>query len=96
MREALRHLLPYHTMIKKKQGFAMPIGNWLKTHLANFVRDILLDPVTLNRGYFKKKFMKKMVDDYLNGKTDYASGNDTTIISLINLELWHRIFIDER
>jgi hypothetical protein len=35
-----------------------------------------------------------MVEDFLAGKTDYASGNEATNISLITLELWHRIFID--
>jgi len=41
-----------------------------------------------------KKFMKKMVEDFLAMKTDYASGSETTIISLITLELWHRLFVD--
>jgi len=94
MREALRPLLPEHTLNKKKQGFAMPIGEWFVTKMPDYVRDVLLAPKTIDRGYFNKKFMKKMVEDFLAGKTDYASGNEATIISLITLELWHRIFID--
>jgi hypothetical protein len=58
------------------------------------VRDILLDSKALNRGYFNKKFLRRMVEEFLAGKTDYASGNEGTIICLITLELWHRIFID--
>ena len=95
MREALRPLLPEHTLNKKKPGFAMPIGEWLVTKMPDYVRDVLLDSKGLNRGYFNKKFMTKMVGDFLAGKTDYASGNEATIISLITLELWHRIFIDK-
>ncbi|MCG2829980.1 MAG: asparagine synthase C-terminal domain-containing protein, partial [Desulfobacteraceae bacterium] len=94
MREALRPLLPEQTLNKKKQGFAMPIGEWLINNLSDYVRDILLDPRTLNRGYFNKKFMRKMVENFLAGKADYASGSEAAIISLITLELWHRIFID--
>jgi len=94
MREALRPLLPEQTLNKKKQGFAMPIGEWLVNNLSDYVRDVLLDSRTLNRGYFNKKFMKKMVENFLAGKTDYASGSEAAIISLITLELWHRIFID--
>jgi len=94
MREALRPLLPEHTLNKRKQGFAMPIGEWLVTQMPDYVRDVLLDSKTLSRGYFKKKFMRKMVEDFLAGKTDYASGDEATIISLITLELWHKIFID--
>lgn len=95
MREALRPLLPEQTLNKKKQGFAMPIGDWLINNLSDYVRDILLDSRTLNRGYFNKKFMRKMVNNFLAGKTDYASGSEATIISLTTLELWHRIFIDK-
>jgi len=95
MREALRPLLPEHTLNKRKQGFAMPIGEWLVAKMSDYVRDVLLDSKTLNRGYFDKKFVMKMVGDFLAGKTDYASGDEATIISLITLELWHRIFMDK-
>jgi len=95
MREALRPLLPEQTLNKKKQGFAMPIGEWLINNLSDYVRDVLLDSMTLNRGYFNKKFMRKLVGNFLAGKTDYASGSESAIISLITLELWHRIFIDK-
>jgi len=95
MREALRPILPKQTLNKKKQGFAMPIGEWLINNLSGYVRDVLLDSRTLNRGYFNKKIMRKMVDNFLTGRTDYASGSEAAIISLITLELWHRIFIDK-
>jgi asparagine synthase (glutamine-hydrolysing) len=72
----------------------MPIAQWLMKKLPDYVRDVLFDSRTLNRGYFNKKFVTRMVEDFLAGKTDYASGNEATIISLITLELWHRIFID--
>lgn len=95
MKEALRPMLPEHTLNKKKQGFAMPINEWLVKKLSDYVHDVLLDSRTLNRGYFNKKFMRQMVKNFLAGKTDYASGSEATIISLITLELWHRIFIDD-
>ena len=72
----------------------MPIAEWLTGKFSNYVRDILLDSKTLDRGYFNKKFMRKMVKNFLAGKTDYASGSGDAIISLITLELWHRVFID--
>lgn len=94
MRQSLRSLLPKQTLEKRKQGFAMPIGQWLIKNLSDYVREILLDSRTVNRGYFNKTFLRKMVEDFLSGKTDYASGNEATIIALITLELWHRVFVD--
>jgi len=94
MREAMRPMLPVHTMEKQKKGFDMPLEEWLIQKDPNFVTDVLFDSKTLNRGYFNKSFLQKMVTDFLNNKTDYATGNSATIISLITLELWHRMFID--
>ncbi len=94
MREALRPFLPEHTLNKKKQGFAMPMAEWMVLKMSDFVQDLLFDAKTLNRGYFDKGFLKTMVTNYLNHKTDYATGSEATIISLITLELWHRLFID--
>lgn len=94
MRRAFKHLLPEHTFRKKKQGFAMPIGPWLKRHLANYIRDLLLDCRSLQRGYFDPTFLRNLVNNFLAGKTDYASGSETAIISLMTLEIWHRKFID--
>lgn len=94
LREAMRPLLPESTLAKRKQGFAMPMGEWLKGNLSGYVREILYDSRTLNRGYFREKEMKQMVEAFLEGKTDYASGSESTIISLLTLELWHRLFID--
>jgi len=94
MREAVKPLLPERTMNKSKQGFAMPIGEWLVRNLGDYVRDILLDSKTLNRGYFDRKFLAKMLENFLAGKSDYASGSESTIICLLTLELWHRLFMD--
>lgn len=95
MRRAMEPFLPDHTMNKRKQGFAMPMGEWLIKNLADYVREILLDSKTLNRGYFDKSFTRRMVESFLAGKSDYASGSESTIICLLTLELWHRAFVDQ-
>ena len=94
MREALRPMLPEHTLLKKKKGFDMPLDEWLVKRSAAYVREVLLDSRSLSRGYFDAKRMAKMVDRFLAKETDYASGSAGTIISLMTLELWHRLFID--
>jgi asparagine synthase (glutamine-hydrolysing) len=94
MREALKPFLPEHTLNKKKRGFDMPIAEWMIKKFPDYVREVLLDTRALNRGYFDKAFLKRMVDNFLALKTDYASGSDATIISLLTLEVWHRLFVD--
>lgn len=55
--EAVRDLLPEETVTRKKMGFTMPIGTWLKTEL----RDRLLDCVTDREAQtiFSSTFLKQ-------------------------------------
>ena len=94
LRKSVESLLPIQTIQKRKQGFAIPIDEWLKGKLSVFVQDVLLDSKTLQRGYFEPIWIKKMVENYFKGKTDYATGGAYAIFALVTLELWHRIFLD--
>lgn len=58
--------------------------------LKKWVEDILLDERTLNRKYFNRNFIFRMVKDHMNYKSDYTS----LIFLLLTFELWYRIFIE--
>lgn len=96
LRKAVGPLLPSHTLNKKKQGFAMPLDEWLTGPLAGYAQGILLDRRAIQRGYFDKRCYLAMIDDYFKGKTDYASGSSYTVFALLTLELWHRLFVDKQ
>ena len=63
MREALKPFLPEHTLNKKKKGFDMPIAEWMIKKFPDYVREVLLDRRSLNRGYFDMAFLKRMVEE---------------------------------
>lgn len=65
---------------------------WMRKDISfrEFVKEILLDERTLNRGYFNKDFVRKLIDDHMNYRRDYAR----QICALITFELWHRQFMD--
>lgn len=85
---------PKHTLNKKKQGFAVPVEKWLSRKQGKDLRKILLDPQTLNRGYFKRKSLEKLVDVFINDKGDYFFPSANGIVGLLTLELWHRKYVD--
>ena len=62
---------------------------WMRTALRDWVIDILLDTRSIERGYFRLEYIRKLVDDHMAG-TNHAG----KLGALITLELWHRIFID--
>jgi len=85
---------PKHTLVKRKQGFGIPLERWLKQDGGRVVKEILLDHRMLNRPYFRKESLIKFVDIFLKGKGDYFFSSPNAIAGLIILEIWHQRYID--
>jgi asparagine synthase (glutamine-hydrolysing) len=90
IKRALSSVLPEEILSRNKMGFAVPLDTWFRGVLKDFSYSILMSDKALNRGYFKKENIKQLLDKHSSGKANYGS----RIWSLLNLELWHRIFID--
>jgi len=62
---------------------------WFGTVLRNWVEETLLNTKSLNRGYFRPEFIRKIVSEHMTG-TNHA----VRIGALLSLELWHQIYLD--
>jgi asparagine synthase (glutamine-hydrolysing) len=65
---------------------------WYRDAVANYVREMLLDPRTLSRPYLEPKGVEEIVAGHLKGNRNYTS----SIHKVLTLELIHRIFLDAR
>lgn len=90
LREALRGWIPDQILDAPKRGFRIPLADWIRAELSEFVRDVLTDPATRGRGYFNDGYLDEILDRHQAGVEDRAQG----IWTLLNFELWHREFID--
>jgi asparagine synthase (glutamine-hydrolysing) len=63
---------------------------WYRDSLAEYVRQILLDPLTLSRPYLNRKGVEAVVHGHLKGTRNYT----TEIHKLLSLELLHRLLLD--
>jgi asparagine synthase (glutamine-hydrolysing) len=90
LRDALRGWVPDSVLDKRKQGFSVPMANWLRGDLRGVAHDILLDAGTRARGYFRQDQVRRMLDSHMERRTDEAP----RIWALIVLELWHRELVD--
>jgi asparagine synthase (glutamine-hydrolysing) len=79
---------------KKKQGLRIPLNDWLRKDGGSRLKEILLDDRTLNRGYFKKQAIQRMINTFLAGRGDYYYPAPGALSSLLTLELWHRRYLD--
>jgi len=65
---------------------------WYRDLLSNYVRQILLDPLTLSRPYIERKGLEAVVRGHFKGDKNHT----TEIHKLLSLELLHRLFLDPR
>jgi asparagine synthase (glutamine-hydrolysing) len=90
LREAVKSLLPASILTRKKMGFPVPFGIWLRGDGAGLARDVLLDSRARDRGITDPTAVARLIDSHARGTAD---GSDA-LWSLLNLELWYRTFID--
>jgi asparagine synthase (glutamine-hydrolysing) len=91
LKEAFSDFLPQPILTREKMGFGVPVSRWFRDELRDYVYEILLEPRTLNRGYFKREGVERLLKDHIELRYDHSS----RIWALLFLEVWFRVFIDE-
>ena len=61
--------MPLEALNRPKQGFALPLVHWMRNELKEVLM-ILLEPRTLQRGYFEAEGIRKLMNDHLYGGKD--------------------------
>ena len=90
LREAMKGLLPESILSRPKMGFPVPFAGWTRGAWNGVVREVLLDRRSRERGLIDPMAVDRLLRDHRTGRTD---GGDR-LWTLLNLELWHRTFID--
>jgi len=91
LKKAFKDFLPGAILKRKKMGFGVPLSKWFRNELKDYTYQILLDRKTLNRGYFKREGIERLLNDHLALHYDHSS----RIWALLFLEMWFRVFIDK-
>ncbi|RMH34609.1 MAG: asparagine synthase (glutamine-hydrolyzing) [Acidobacteria bacterium] len=90
-KKAMEGVVPKEILYRKKQGFGVPINEWINAQLKDQITEILNDKRTAQRGYFKQKYIKTLLEEHNKGRRDQSAA----LWTLWMLELWHRKFIDK-
>ena len=88
-KQAMTGILPDRVLYKKKHGMGVPISSWLLNdpQLHAFARDVLHDPRTRQRSYFRAGFVDRLLK--LQSQEHVAYYGEI-VWYLLALELWHR------
>jgi asparagine synthase (glutamine-hydrolysing) len=89
-KEAVKDLIPTEILHRPKQGFGVPIQEWINQQLRTRIRDTLSDARTRQRGYINSSYLDVLLDEHERGRRDHSMA----LWSLLMFELWHRQFVD--
>ena len=89
--ETFDDLLPPAIQRRSKMGFGVPLDHWFRGELRPLLQEVLLDPRSLGRGYFRAEAVEKLVAEHTSGKWDHSY----RLWSLLVLELWQQTFLDK-
>jgi asparagine synthase (glutamine-hydrolysing) len=92
LKKIAARLVPREVIYRRKMGFGVPVGHWLRGEMKDFLRDVLLSDKALNRGIIRGEKIREYVEEHIDGKFDHSF----QVWTLLMLELWFQRFIDRQ
>lgn len=89
LRAALDGLVPPPILKRRKMGFPVPVGRWLRGPFSRVVEQFVLSPRALARGLFAPSAVRRLAQEHR-----LAGRHGDRLWLLVNLEIWQRVFVD--
>jgi len=90
LKRALRGTLPDSVLSRKKEGFSIPMKQWLKCELSGLMEDLLSPARVAHRGLFETERVAQLVREHRSGRDNHAH----TLFPLMVFERWAQAFLD--
>jgi asparagine synthase (glutamine-hydrolysing) len=90
LKKAVEDLLPHSILYRPKLGFPTPWSRWLAGPQLDVIRNLLLEPRSLDRGLFRRAAVELLFEEHRTGFCDHYD----RIWRLLNLELWQRVCLE--
>ncbi len=88
LRQAMRRVLPKSILDRPKVGFRVPVNEWFRGKMREYLCDHLTGETSLTRTYYQRSELNRVLREHLDGRQNH----EKLLWSLLNLELWHRIY----
>lgn len=90
LREAMKSLLPETILKRPKMGFPVPLGRWFRGAFRPLLDEFVVGERAVARGLFQPDFLQRLVQEHSMGAADHTE----RLWTLLNFEMWQRIFLD--
>ena len=90
LKQAVKDLVPEEILNRPKQGFGVPVQEWINKQLRGRIRDTLTSSQSRQRGYIQPSYVNILLEEHETGRRDHSMA----VWALFMFELWHREFMD--
>jgi asparagine synthase (glutamine-hydrolysing) len=89
-RDAMKDILPEEIRLRGKQGYSLPIKNWLRHDLKPLLMDTL-DSSSIIADYFDRRIINRLVEEHMAMKANHSH----LLWSMVALGTWHRLYVEQ-
>ncbi len=90
LRECMKNILPHNILSRSKVGFRVPINEWFKSSMKEYLYDHLISSTSQTKQYYQTDYLKKILHQHTSGRHNH----EKLLWALLNLEIWHREYVD--
>jgi asparagine synthase (glutamine-hydrolysing) len=90
LKQAMAGRLPREILSRPKQGFAMPVAQWLTSELKEMALDMLSPARIARQGLFDPVYVERLLSDHMARVRD----NRKLIWTLLIFQLWHARYLE--
>jgi len=87
-KKAMEGILDQKIIYRQKQGFSIPIKNWLKNELRELMLETLSEKRIAAMGFFNAPYVQTMIREHLQNRENHSH----RLWALIQFHLWHDYF----
>lgn len=90
LKKAVSGLIGENLTYRRKQMFTVPVGEWFKSHLQQYMREVLGGDGLAGRGLYRYEAITKLMDEH----TDGSANRTRELRALMAIEIWIREIIE--
>lgn len=86
LREGMKRVLPAAISDRPKVGFRVPVNEWFRTSMRDYLFDHLTGSDSRTRTYFRADALNRVLQEHISQRHNH----EKLLWALLSLELWHR------
>lgn len=88
LRLAMQRLLPARILERPKVGFRVPVNEWFRTSLRDYLLAHLTGADSRTRDYYRPPELRRVLQEHIDGRQNH----EKLLWCLLSLEIWQREF----